>query len=1061
MTDTWASGTGYWGTSGVANSSWSDDLPPAQGESVQIGSSSSHPTVIIDNGILAYAGTAIANFGEISIDAHAQGENYVTGLDISGATVLSDGGSVVMGASAQSLGDFIFSSVSSSALDNVDNTISGTGEIGVIGGDGSVLMGLTNGANGVINGTGSTSYLLIDGLNATTYMTLANSGLIEATGSYASSITNGALEINYATISQSGGGTIAGAGGIVTLADTTVAGGNLSSTGSGFIAPDYATFDGTSSAVTITSGSTVEIANGGKLTLAATNGAGGSIVNHGTIDMASGGYTSQLAIGSGAGGTVTLSGGGNVTLTGDIVGGATGTALVNVDNTIAGLGSIGFSGAGTPAMSFTNEATGVVDATGASVSLLIEGNSGNSQQGMTVTNDGLMEATGTDANGLQIDYAIINQSGGGTLDGAGGNVTLNASTVVGGTLKTTGAGLVEALSSATLDGTTSPVTITSGSTFEISDGGKLILAAQSGATGSIVNHGVIDMASGGNVTELAIGSGATGGVVALSGGGKVTINSLVVGGAANAVLDNVDNTIEGIGSIGFSGAGTPAMSLENGTAGVIEASGATSSTLTLNTGATIANNGALEANVATLIVDDSVSGSGHATIANGGVIDFKASFQENAVFQGADAGTLSLSQAYAGTISGIQTGDIIDLADLTYASGDHLALQSVQNGVDAFAVENSNGTVLTTLNFAGEYKASDFSPSTDSGGHLRFTVTSTTPPPVPSDFTGSGVSDVLLRNGSGSFVDWTMNGPAVTASTSLTAGGAAVALSSAWTVDGVGDLNSDGKADILLRNSNGTFADWTMNGSQITTSQLLTSQGATVTLGSAWTVDGLGDFNGDGDADVLLRNTNGTLADWTMNGSQIASSQLLSSQGATVTLGSAWSVAGVGDFNGDGLADILLRNSNGAFADWTMNGSKIASSQLLTSGGATVTLGAAWSVAGVGDFNGDGLADVLLRNSNGTLADWTMNGSQIESSQLLTSGGKTVTLDPSWSIAALGDFTGDGKTDILLQNTSGAFVEWTMNGSTITAATAVTAAGKPVSTSAWHAQGSPTDLPFG
>ena len=123
MTDTWASGTGYWGTSGVANSSWSDDLPPAQGESVQIGSSSSHPTVIIDNGILAYAGTAIANFGEISIDAHAQGENYVTGLDISGATVLSDGGSVVMGASAQSLGDFIFSSVSSSASGTFSRTV--------------------------------------------------------------------------------------------------------------------------------------------------------------------------------------------------------------------------------------------------------------------------------------------------------------------------------------------------------------------------------------------------------------------------------------------------------------------------------------------------------------------------------------------------------------------------------------------------------------------------------------------------------------------------------------------------------------------------------------------------------------------------------------------------------------------------------------------------------------------------------------------------------------------------------------------------------------------------
>jgi serralysin len=333
--------------------------------------------------------------------------------------------------------------------------------------------------------------------------------------------------------------------------------------------------------------------------------------------------------------------------------------------------------------------------------------------------------------------------------------------------------------------------------------------------------------------------------------------------------------------------------------------------------------------------------------------------------------------------------------------------------------------------------------------------------PVSSDFNGDSVSNVLLRNSAGSFADWTMNGPALTSSTLLTSGGNAVTLSSAWSVDGVADFNGDGKADILMGNSNGTFADWTMNGSQIASSQLLTAQGATETLSSAWSVAGLGDFNGDGLADILLQNANGTFADWTMNGSQIASSQLLTSQGATETLGSAWSVAGIGDFDGDGKSDILLRNANGTFADWTMNGSQIASSQLVSSQGATVTLGSAWSVAGVGDFNGDGDADVLLRNSNGTLADWTMNGSKIASSQLLTSGGATVTLDPSWSIAALGDFNGDGKTDILLKNTSGAFVEWTMNGSAITAATQVTSSGQPVAAAAWQAQGNPTDLPFG
>ena len=308
-----------------------------------------------------------------------------------------------------------------------------------------------------------------------------------------------------------------------------------------------------------------------------------------------------------------------------------------------------------------------------------------------------------------------------------------------------------------------------------------------------------------------------------------------------------------------------------------------------------------------------------------------------------------------------------------------------------------------------------------------------------------------------------MNGSTITSGNHLAYQGNSVSLAPQFTVSGVGDLNGDGKADILLNDSNGTFYDWTMNGSAITSSNQVTNQGQPVNLGpsSPWAVAGLGDFNGDGMADVLLRNGNGTLGDWTMNGPTIQQVGDLTYQGKTVDLGPAWSVAGIGDFDGDNKSDILLRNSNGTLGDWSMNGSTIDSAQDVSFDGATVTLPSSWSIVGVGDFNGDGLADLLLRNTSGSLAEWMMNGSQIESAQTVTYQGAAVSLGSSWALAEVGDFTGDGKADLMWRNTNGAFAEWTMNGATITSSNSVTNQGQPVNPTGWHALAASTDLVSG
>jgi len=335
------------------------------------------------------------------------------------------------------------------------------------------------------------------------------------------------------------------------------------------------------------------------------------------------------------------------------------------------------------------------------------------------------------------------------------------------------------------------------------------------------------------------------------------------------------------------------------------------------------------------------------------------------------------------------------------------------------------------------------------------------PSAVPYDFNGDEAGDIFWRSTSGGLADWDMTGGSMGALV-VTFNGTPIGPDTAWNVAGISDFNGDNNADILWRNVSGALVDWSMNGSAITSGNFLTLNGQVIAPDATWSIAGTGDFNGNGKADILWRQSaSGALAIWDMNGATINTSTAITSNGAAIRPDASWNIAGVADFNGDGNVDMLWRNSaTNEVALWQMNGSSIASAADLKSNGQQAAPDASWSIAGIGDFDGDGNADLLWRQgSTGTLALWLMNGSTISASVTPSFDGTAISPDQSWSIVQVSDFNGDGMSDILWRNTDGTLTEWMMNGGNIVQALTPKADGIAVTPdSSWTTQAKPTNF---
>jgi uncharacterized delta-60 repeat protein len=216
-----------------------------------------------------------------------------------------------------------------------------------------------------------------------------------------------------------------------------------------------------------------------------------------------------------------------------------------------------------------------------------------------------------------------------------------------------------------------------------------------------------------------------------------------------------------------------------------------------------------------------------------------------------------------------------------------------------------------------------------------------------------------------------------------------------WDIVTTGDFNKDGDADILWRNNaTAQWKVWQMqNGIRSAQNDL-----ADFDLAHEWTVVGAGDTDKDGDDDVILNNTStGEYIIWEMqNHAMVAQS------GSTT---SGYVLIRIGDFNKDGDVDLLFRENGGDLLMIRELENPLVIEHTF------VNTGAGYNPVCAGDFDKDGDDDIMLVNSATTQEKWFVM-------ENFTRTQKVGSTNTGFVFKGCGDYDGDGDADILWQRSS-------------------------------------------
>lgn len=206
----------------------------------------------------------------------------------------------------------------------------------------------------------------------------------------------------------------------------------------------------------------------------------------------------------------------------------------------------------------------------------------------------------------------------------------------------------------------------------------------------------------------------------------------------------------------------------------------------------------------------------------------------------------------------------------------------------------------------------------------------------------------------------------------------------------LGDLDGDGDLDLIVGRKDGQAYAYRNTGTASAPTWTRMSAWDPPDLGSAvYSSPALGDIDGDGDLDLLLGRYDGETWAYRNDGSTAPVWTRLASWDPPARTGTVHATPALADLNSDGRPDVIVGADNDLNLAYSNTGDTSGTLWQRQSAWDTPhETSRGWAQIAVGDLDGDGLCDLLLGDSRGTVSVYRNTG---------TASAPTWTASSSWN----------------------------------------------------------------